>query len=94
MLKHVVMFTFEPDYKADLSEAKAKLEALVNQIPELISMEVGLNLLPSERAMDLVLIAQVKDEAGLAAYQVHPAHQEVVSFLKQRASLSKVVDYI
>ena len=93
MIKHVVMFQFAPEYQADLAEAKLKLEALPSRISELKGMEVGLNFLPGDRAMDLVLIAQVEDEAGLEAYRVHPAHQEVVDFIKTRATLSKAVDY-
>jgi len=93
MIKHVVMFQFAPEHKADLELAKQKLEALVGKVPSLKHMEVGINFLPGDRAMDLVLIAQMEDEAGLEAYQVHPAHQEIVAFIKPRAVLSKTVDF-
>ena len=93
MIKHVVMFAFKPECQGDLGEAKKRLEALVGKVPELRSMEVGLNFLPSERAMDLVLTSVVEDERGLEAYRVHPAHQEVVEFLKARSLSSKAVDY-
>jgi len=43
--------------------------------------------------MDLVLTSVVEDERGLEAYRVHPAHQEVVEFLKARSLSSKAVDY-
>ena len=62
-------------------------------VPSLKSMSVGLDFLQTERSMDLGLIAEFDDEAGLQAYQVHPAHQEVVTFIKANASASKAVDY-
>jgi len=93
MIKHVVMFQFGPEYKSDLPLAKQKLEALVDTVPSLKHMEVGLNFIESKRSMDLVLTAQVEDEAGLEAYRIHPAHQEVVDFIKPRAVASKAVDY-
>lgn len=93
MIKHIVMFRFKEEHQGDLNEAKARLEALVGVVPELKSMEVGLDFLRSDRSMDLVLTAVVEDEAGLEAYRIHPAHQEVVAFLKVRAAESKVVDF-
>ncbi|MDT8446411.1 MAG: Dabb family protein [bacterium] len=93
MIKHIVMFRFRPEAQKDLEEIKRRLEALVDLVPELIKIEVGLDFVRSERSADLVLTALVEDETGLEAYAIHPAHQEVVQYIKQRASESRAVDY-
>ncbi|MCG8474758.1 MAG: Dabb family protein [Cytophagales bacterium] len=94
MVKHVVMFRFGAENKEEaLKTAKEKLEGLRGKIDTLTSLEVGLNINNSEAAYDLVLITEHPDEKGLDAYQVHPAHQEVVAFIKQVAVARVVVDY-
>jgi hypothetical protein len=95
MLVHIVMFQFKEENKeANLVRIKAMLEALPSQIETLKSMEVGIDISHSERSFDLVLISMFEDQAGLDVYVPHPAHQEVVSVIKEVTSLSKVVDYI
>jgi hypothetical protein len=57
-------------------------------------MEVGVNFTDSERAMDLSLYSTFDSKEDLASYATHPAHLEVVSFIKEVTTASKVVDYI
>jgi hypothetical protein len=79
--------------KENLEKVKTMLEALVQSVPSLKSMEVGINFSLEDRAMDLSLYSTFEDEAGLEAYAIHPAHLEVVTFIKSVASASKVSDY-
>ncbi|MFA5214862.1 Dabb family protein [Sulfuricurvum sp.] len=95
MLVHIVMFQFKEENKAEnIARVKAMLEALPAQIDTLKSMEVGIDISRSERSFDLSLISVFDDQAGLDVYVPHPAHQEVVSIIKEVTLLSKVVDYI
>lgn len=95
MLVHIVMFQFKEENKGEnLARVKAMLEALPSQIDTLKSMEVGIDISHSERSFDLSLISVFDDQAGLDVYVPHPAHQEVVSIIKEVTLLSKVVDYI
>ena len=94
MVKHIVMFDFKEENKEEnLLKAKAMLEALVEKVPTLKSMEVGINFSQESRAMDMSLYSEFEDKAGLEAYAVHPAHLEVVAFIKSVATASKVSDY-
>ena len=93
MIRHLVMFQFNEPKQEALAQAKEKLEALMGVVPSLRAMEVGLDFIGSERSMDLGIIADFDDEAGLEAYVVHPVHQEVASFIRAHASGSKAVDY-
>lgn len=95
MLVHIVMFQFKEENKVEnIARVKAMLEALPAQIDTLKSMEVGIDISRSERSFDLSLISVFDDQAGLDVYVPHPAHQEVVSIIKEVTLLSKVVDYI
>ncbi len=94
MVVHIVMFAFkEENKKENLQKAKALLEALVEKVPSLKSMEVGLDFMQSERSFDLVLTTTFDDKEGLSSYATHPAHMEVVSFIKEVTEAAKVVDY-
>lgn len=94
MVKHIVMFDFKEENKqANLEKAKAMLEELMGKIPTLRGMEVGINFSQEARAMDLSLYSEFDDQEGLEVYATHPAHLEVVAFIKSVAVVSKVSDY-
>ena len=95
MVKHIVMLDFkEENKKENLEKVKRMLEALLETVPTLKSMEVGINFSEEERAMDLSLYSEFENQAGLEAYAIHPAHLEVVDRIKEVTLESKVVDYI
>jgi len=95
MIVHIVMFDFkEAGKKENIAKTKEMLEALVSKIEPLLSMEVGVDFNGSERAMDLSLISTFETKEGLRTYATHPAHLEVVAFIKEVTVASKVVDYV
>jgi len=95
MIVHIVMFEFKEENRAaNIAKAKEMLEALVEKIGPLLSMEVGIDFNGSERAMDLSLISTFETKEGLSEYATHPAHLEVVAFIKEVTTSSKVVDYV
>jgi len=94
MFVHIVMFRFRDENKdKNIEKVKSMLLALPEKIESLKSMEVGVDFLHSERSMDLVLTSTFDNRDGLESYRVHPAHQEVVSFIKEVTVESRVVDY-
>jgi len=94
MIVHIVMFQFKSENKeTNIAQAKEMLEGLIGTVPSLRNMEVGLNFSAEERAMDLSIITTFDDKEGLEEYAVHPAHLEVVAFIKSVVEYSKVVDY-
>lgn len=94
MIVHIVMFKFTPEGKAEnMARAAAMLDALLDEIVPLVSMEVGVDFSASERSMDLVLTSAFETKEGLEVYRTHPAHVAVVEFIKTVTEYSKVVDY-
>lgn len=98
MLKHVVMWklkeTAEGKTKAENAQfMKKHLEALWGVVPELKSVEVGINVKESDMAYDAVLIAEFENEAALAAYKIHPEHVKISSYCKKIRESRVVVDF-
>ena len=95
MIVHIVMFRFKDENKSEnIKATKEKLDALLNLIPNLNSMEVGVNFTDSPRAFDMSLYSTFDTEDDLKVYAVHPEHLKVVEFIKSVTLESKVVDYI
>lgn len=90
-MNHVVFFKFPSQ---DLArEAAERLAALDGVVPTLASIEVGVDEGRTDRSWDLCLITRFEDQAALDAYQVHPAHQEVVVWIRQHATGAAAVDW-
>ncbi len=94
MVTHIVFFAFQDGNKAThMTEAKRRIEAMTGVVPTLKHVEVGINFANEERAMDMALVTHFDDREGLAAYATHPAHLEVIAYIKGVAEYTKVVDY-
>ncbi len=98
MIKHVVMWTVKGEShgmsRPQIAEKiKRDLEALPAEIPELQHIEVGINQAPSEASCDVCLISEFETWADLDTYRDHPAHQDVVAFVKEVVTGRHVVDY-
>ena len=91
MITHILTFKLTDPTQAEA--CKAMLDGLVGKVPSLRSMTVGVNVVESPRAHTLGLIATFDDLAGLEAYQVHPAHQEVATHLRAASSAIAAVDF-
>lgn len=95
MIVHIVMFRFkEENMQANIAEVTTRLNALVDLIPTLNSMEVGVDFSRSERAFDLSLYSTFDSKEALQEYAVHPEHLKVVELIKSVTLESKVVDYV
>jgi hypothetical protein len=93
MIRHIVMFKMYDEKKDQAAELKSHLDALPAQIPEIKKLEAGLNLSDSPRAYDVCLCVDLESMDALERYRVHPAHQEVVEYIKTVSAASVVVDY-
>ena len=95
MIVHIVMFRFkEENMEINIAEVTTKLNALVELIPSLNSMEVGVDFSRSERAFDLSLYSTFDSKEALKEYAVHAEHLKVVELIKSVTLEAKVVDYI
>ena len=93
MVKHIVFFKLRDNSLSHCQEVQTKLLGMKKNIEVLEHIEVGINFADEERAYDLALLTDFKDEESLAIYAKHPFHQDIIVYMKQIAISSKVVDY-
>jgi heme-degrading monooxygenase HmoA len=75
------------------AELKQRFEALNGVIPGLKRCELGLDVSRTAESADVALLTEFDSKAALDGYQTHPAHKEIVAFLKDVRSERRVVDY-
>ena len=94
MLTHVVLFKFKPETSAaQAARLEAGLKGLPAVIAEIREFRVGRDVVRSERSYDLALVSAFDDLAAMQRYQVHPAHQEVVTLVKAFCAGVVAVDF-
>ncbi len=98
MIRHVVTWKLaatDDAERAEQAETMARgLRSLPAFIPEILSLEVGVNVLNPGANFDLVLIADYEDEAALQRYQEHPEHQKVVAYIRTVVGDRSAVDFV
>ncbi len=90
MIRHVVLMKFAE--RANAAEAKARLEALPADISEILSLEVGIDVLRTEVSYDLALVTTHESIATLKDYQGHPVHEAFGEWVRPRLVARAVVD--
>ena len=99
MIKHVVLFKLQPFAEGNSKHENAlylkrKLEQLQGVVPELIKMEVFINMPGvSDENYDLMLIAEFNSVEDLKAYANHPAHLKVTSFMSKVREGRAAIDF-
>ena len=95
MLIHIVCWKYKPETTPEIrAEHLAKLRKLPDVIDEIISFNVGTDILHLERSFDTGLSSTFADRAALDIYTAHPAHQEVAAMGKEIAVQVVSVDFI
>jgi hypothetical protein len=99
MIKHIVFFNLaeEAEGKSKLELAqfiKSELENLKNLIPQIINIEVGINIpnLPKTN-WDLALYSEFANLEDLDIYQEHPEHKKVAAFIGKVRTERAAADY-
>jgi hypothetical protein len=94
MITHIVFFKLIDQSPDNIAEARQKLLSMDGKIPQLRHLEVGVDIVRSERSHDLALVTKFDSLADLQAYQVHPYHAgEVVPYVRASSSSILAVDY-
>ncbi|HET6419942.1 MAG TPA: Dabb family protein [Geobacteraceae bacterium] len=94
MIAHIVFFKLNDPTDANIAEAKAMLLGMAGNIPLLRHLEVGTDVVRSERSYDLALVTKFDSLEDLRAYQVHPYHADtIVPYVKSVSKSVVTVDY-
>lgn len=94
MITHIVLFKLADPSTENLAATRNKLLSMDGKIDLLRHLEVGVDLIRSERSYDIALTTRFDSLEDLQAYQVHSYHAgEVVPHMKAVCSSLVAVDY-
>ena len=94
MVTHIVFFKLADPSAANIAATRDKLLSMSGRIDLLRHLEVGVDVIRSERSYDIALVTKFDSLDDLQAYQVHPYHAgEVVPHMKSVCSSVVAVDY-
>ena len=91
MIMHIVFFKLK-DLR-NVKKASEVLMGLKGNIPQLRDLEVGIDILHSDRSYDLALVTKFDSLDDMKAYQIHPVHEEVSKYMASIRESSVTVDY-
>jgi hypothetical protein len=93
MLTHVVFFKLNERTSDNIQKLREVLLTMAGKISQIKHMEVGLNIVPSERAYDVALFQRFDSLHDLQEYQAHPNHQDVLKYVLSVTASRVSVDY-
>jgi hypothetical protein len=94
MITHIVFFKLSNPSPGNITATRDKLLGMAGKISVIRHMEVGVDVVRSERSYDLALVTRFDSLADLQAYQLHPCHaDDVVPHVKSVCSSIVAVDY-
>ena len=91
MITHIVLFKLTDRRNAE--KARDILLGMRGKIPQLSYLEVGIDVLHSQRSYDLALVTRFDSLEELQAYQAHPVHVEVSKYMTSVRESAVAVDY-
>jgi hypothetical protein len=94
MITHIVFFKLIEPTPENVAAARDKLLSMDGKVPMLRHLEVGIDLVRSERSFDIALYTKLDTIADLKAYQADTYHGgEVAPFMRSISSAVATVDY-
>lgn len=94
MFTHIVFFKLAEPTQINIEKAKNILLDMEGQIPQLKYLEVGVDVLHTQRSFDIALTTKFECKNDMEAYVVHPFHvNHVLANLKPMLKSSAAVDY-
>lgn len=94
MIVHIVLFKLNNPTAENSEAVKNMLLSMNGKLPLLRHLEVGVDIIRSERSYDVALYTKFDNLADLQAYQIHPYHAgTVVPFMKANCASIVAADY-
>ncbi|AWB44120.1 stress responsive protein [Paenibacillus sp. CAA11] len=93
MIKHIVLFKLKDGAPESVERTAAVLRGLKGKVEQLVDLEVGKDILRSQRSYDIALVATFASLEDLEGYQVHPEHKKVIEHMQEVRESQFAVDY-
>lgn len=95
MFTHIVFFKLKEATRDNVDKVKNILLSMEGRINELKGLEVGLDVIKSDRSYDIALVTRFESKEDYEVYAVCDYHvNEVLAKIKPSMEVSKTVDYI
>lgn len=94
MIAHIVLFKLKEHTPEGIEKAKQLLLSMDGKVEMLRHLEVGVDVIRSERSADIALYTKFDSLEDLQAYQVHPYHaNEVAAYMRSVCASVTAADY-
>jgi Stress responsive A/B Barrel Domain len=97
MIKHIVMWNLQGETAEEKRVSalflKSRFESLIDRIPGMRRLEVGIDTSRIDYACDVVLYTEFDDQQSLDDYATHPEHLRVRAELGELRTARHQVDY-
>jgi len=93
MFRHIVLYRLKDRTEEAKLALKARFLPLQGNVPQVLSLEVGTDVLYSGRSYDVALVVAFDGKDDLAAYKAHPFHVEVSEYVHSVIEASVCCDY-
>lgn len=93
MIKHIVLFKLKDAAPSSIERTVQVLRGLEGKVEQLRSLEVGTDVIRSERSYDIALIATFDSLDDLEGYQIHPEHKKVIEHMSEVRESQVAVDF-
>lgn len=94
MIKHIVCFKLKDNGKESCEKAAEIFRSMEGKVPQLRSIQVGIDFLHSPRSYDIILETTFDSKEELENYQKDPYHCDVVKkYIHSVQETSIAIDY-
>ena len=94
MITHIVLFKLSDPKPEIIAATRDLLLSMDGKVPQLRHLEVGVDLVRSERSYDLALVTKFDSLDELKSYQVDPYHAgTILPHMRSVCSAIVAVDY-
>ena len=94
MITHIVLFKLSDPNPDTITATRDLLLSMDGRVPQLRHLEVGVDLVRSERSYDIALVSRVESLDELRAYQIDPYHAGTIQpHMRSVCSAIVAVDY-
>lgn len=93
MIKHIVMYKLKDYSPENAAKLRDTFLSMKGKIPQLQSLESGLDFVRAERSFDVVLVTTFLNREDMQGYLAHPVHLPVKAYVHEVTVASKSVDF-
>ncbi|WJH26031.1 Dabb family protein [Pseudarthrobacter defluvii] len=81
MIRHTVLFKFKPDFPPEDKQTWiAGLNRMRGNIPGMLNLAHGPDVLGTERSFDYAIVADFETVEDIAVYNTHPLHEPLKAY--------------